>query len=133
MNKKIIIYIFGNPLLDFDSLPIKLLPELRKQFKNIDFQVVDPNENLKPLNQELIIIDSAQGVDDVIIINNIDKLQINPIYSAHDFDLTYNLKLLQKLDALKKITIFCLPMNMEKDIAIKKLVKQINLFLNDQI
>jgi len=52
--KKKIIHIFGNPLLDFDNLPLKFAPKLQKLFPEIDFVIADPNENLKLVNKELI-------------------------------------------------------------------------------
>lgn len=61
IKSKITIYIFGNPLLDFDNLPIKLLPELKKEFPEIKFTVMDPNENIKPINKELVVIRHSYG------------------------------------------------------------------------
>ena len=59
------IYIYGNELLDFDNLPIKLKPDLDKIFPNYSFIIADPNENLKPVNKELIIIDTVDEIDEV--------------------------------------------------------------------
>jgi len=116
------IYIFGNPLLDFDSLPVKLLPELKKKFPEYDFIIADPNENLKPKNKELIIIDTVVGTDKVIVFDNIDKIQNSPRYSMHDFDLGFNLKLLKKIGALEKATIFGVPAKIKKQAALKQLI-----------
>lgn len=125
------IYIFGNPLLDFDNLPINLLPKLKKQFPNINFIKQDPNENLNPRNKELIIIDTAQGIKKTTVINDIDQIKLDKIYSAHDFDLGFNLKILKKINKLKKVTIFCLPQNINNKTALRQLAKLINqLFLN---
>ena len=43
----------------------------------------------------------------------------------HDFDLGLNLKLLQKIGELEKITIFGVPPDMNKKIALKQLIKLI--------
>jgi len=122
MANKITIYIFGNPLLAQDNLPIKLLPKLKKQFPKIEFVVMDPNENLKPKNKELIIIDTVAGLKKVIAINDINNIQLDKIYSAHDFDLGYNLKLLQKIGKLKKVIIFGIPAEIEEGVALKQLI-----------
>ncbi len=120
------IYIFGNPLLDFDNLPIRIAPELRKKFPDIDFIIQDPNENIKPsASGELIIIDTVVGIDEVVIINNVEKLETEKIYSMHDFDLAFNLKLLKKIGKLKKITIFGVPPGLNKRIALEQLSKLI--------
>ncbi len=125
MAKKTIIYIFGNPLLDFDNLPIKLAPKLKKQFPQIDFIIMDPNENIKPINKELIIIDTVAEIDKVIVFNDLDKLILDNIYSAHDFDLAFNLKLLQKINKLKKATIFGVPFQISEIETLRQLTKLI--------
>ena len=110
MNNKKIIYIFGNPLLDFDNLPLKLAPALGERFPNIDFIIADPNENIKPDEKgELLIIDTVMGLDKVAVFEDIEKIQQDKIYSLHDFDLGFNLKLLQKIGQLKKIKIIGVP------------------------
>ncbi len=120
------IYVFGNPLLDFDNLPIRLAPELRKKFPDIDFIIQDPNENIKlSASGELIIIDTVMDIDEVIIINSIEQLETGKIYSMHDFDLAFNLKLLKKIGKLKKITIFGVPPKLNKRVALEQLSKLI--------
>lgn len=126
LNKKTI-YIFGNALLDFDNAPIKLLPELQKTFPEIDFIIQDPNENLKPQDKELVIIDTVVGPRDVVIINDIDKIETASSCSMHDFDLGFNLKLLYKIGQLEKIKIYGVPMNMPADEAFLKLAELISL------
>jgi hypothetical protein len=49
MQKKTI-HIFGNALLDFDNLPLKLAPKLEKIFPEINFIIADPSENLEPID-----------------------------------------------------------------------------------
>ncbi|MEK7203381.1 MAG: hypothetical protein AAB653_03630 [Patescibacteria group bacterium] len=120
------IYIFGNPLLCFDNLPIKLAPKLKKTFSEIDFIIQDPNENLKPKNNELIIIDTVIGSKKIVIINDAEKIKASPTCSLHDFDLGFNLKLLKKIGKLKKFTIFGVPTKMEKNKALKQLINLIN-------
>lgn len=127
---KTTIHIFGNPLLPFDNLPIKLSPKLKKRFPNIDFIIQDPNENLKPKNKELIIIDTVLGVKKVTVINDIDKIQLEKTYSAHDFDLGFNLKLLQKIGELKKVAIFGIPPNIKEGEALKQLAVLLDKFLH---
>jgi hypothetical protein len=124
MPKKII-HIFGNILLPFDSLPLKLQPELQKALPEIDFVISDPNENIKPVNKELVIIDTVLDIDEIKIIKNIDQIQDNQTYSMHDFDLGLNLKLLQKIGELEKITIFGVPPDMDKKNALEQLIKLI--------
>lgn len=111
MKQKKTIHIFGNLLLDFDNLPLKIAPKLEKFFPEIDFVITDPSENLEPIDGELIIIDTVEGIKKVVLIDDLEKIQTQEIYSLHDFDLAFNLKLLQKIGKLKKIKIFGVPMN----------------------
>jgi len=119
------IYIFGNQILDFDNTPILLQAELEKIFPTINFIHQDPNENLSLENNELVLIDTVEGINEVKILTDIDKIQIEKKYSMHDFDLGFNLRLLHKIGKLKKITIFCVPMKIKKQAALKQLVEKI--------
>ena len=38
------IFIFGNEDLEVDSLPVKMLPELKEAYKEHEFIFQDPNE-----------------------------------------------------------------------------------------
>jgi len=128
MKRKKTIHIFGNPLLDFDNLPLKLAPKLEKLFPEMDFIVTDPSENMEPIDGELIIIDTVEGAKKVVLINDLEKIQTGRIYSLHDFDLAFNLKLLQKIGKLKKVKIFGVPMKGDE----KKVLRQIVEILKSQ-
>jgi Ni,Fe-hydrogenase maturation factor len=121
--KKKTIYIFGNPLLDFDNLPLKIAPKLQEIFPEINFVIADPSENIKPINEELIIIDTIEDIKKVTLIDDLEKIKIEKIYSLHDFDLAFNLKLLQKIGKLKKVKIFGVPIGIEEKIALEQLEK----------
>ncbi|MDD3487338.1 MAG: hypothetical protein PHF35_03110 [Candidatus Moranbacteria bacterium] len=123
--KKQKIYIFGNPLLDFDNLPIKLAPKLREIFPEIDFAITDPNENLKPVDGELNIIDTAEGIKKITVLDDISKIEASSAFSLHDFDLAFNLKLLQKIGELKRVKIFCVPMQGDEKDILEQLEKSI--------
>jgi Ni,Fe-hydrogenase maturation factor len=127
MRKRKTIYIFGNPLLDFDNLPLKLAPKLRKIFPEIDFVIADPNENLNPIDKELAIIDTIEGIEKVVLVEDIEKIQDQKLYSLHDFDLAFNLKLLQKIGKLEKIKIIGVPMK-GNEVEILKQLKELLSF-----
>jgi len=122
MPSKKTIYIFGNPLINIDNLPLKLIPDLEKKFPGIEFLEIDPNENLKPVNKKLIMIDTAVGIKKVTLIKDIEKIETNDSCSMHDMDLAFNLKLLHKIGKLDKIKIFCLPPKIKKQDALRQLV-----------
>ncbi len=107
-----IVYVFGNPLVREDSLPLELIDKLRKEFPSLDFKEFDTVEELQ--ERELNIIDTVKGIKKVELIEDIDKIITDKIYSMHDFDLGYNLKLLKKMKMIDKVRIFGIPMNMDK-------------------
>jgi len=123
--KKTIIYLFGNPLLKEDNLPLLFEPALKLAFPQFDFIWQDPNENLKPENGELVLIDTVIGPSEVIVLTDLEKIERSPNYSLHDLDLGFNLKLLHKIGLLKKVTIFGLPAGSDSVLTFQQLTDKI--------
>ena len=115
------VLIFGNPTIENDSLPIKLLPKLQQKFSNIDFQEIDPTEGLENYGKDLTIIDTVEGIKEVIEINNFEQLQTNKLFSMHDFDLAYNLKLLKKIGKIDSVRIIGVPMEISEEEALDQI------------
>ncbi len=112
-----IVFVFGNPDLPMDSLPLRILPELRKRLPDIDFQVKDPNEEWD-VPEELTVIDTVVGLKEPRVFDGLDAFSSAPRLTMHDFDAYANLKLLQKIGRLKKIRIIGLPPNLTKTSAL---------------
>lgn len=121
MKKKV--FVFGNPLVKKDALPLELIPFLRKGFPGIEFIEFDPTGNLSELGRDPMIIDSVEGIEKIIIIRDIDQIKTSRMYSLHDLDLGLNLKLLKKIGKLNSVTIFGIPMDGSKE-KIKKELKE---------
>ena len=120
-----IIYVFGNPLVKEDSLPLKLVEKLRKEFPSLEFKEFDTVEDLK-LGKELNIIDTVKGIKKVELIEDVDKIITDKIYSIHDFDLGYNLKLWKKMKMIDKVRIFGVPMKTNE----KKVFEQLCIIID---
>ncbi len=118
------IYVLGNPLVPSDSLPLKMLDDLRVEFPDIDFRELDPSEEL-PDERILLFIDTAQGNDDVRILDDIDKIFDEPRYSLHDFGLGTNLKIMRKLNRLDRAIIICVPQIIGYEDALNKVKAKI--------
>ena len=116
------VFVFGNPDLDFDSFPLRILPRLKKQLPKIDFEIKDPNEEWE-VPEEIIIIDTVAGINKPTVFENLENFSAPPRVSAHDFDTYTNLKYLQKLGKIKKIEIIGLPSMISKDVAIEFAIK----------
>ncbi|MEM5828642.1 MAG: hypothetical protein QW480_00115 [Candidatus Aenigmatarchaeota archaeon] len=126
-SKKIQIFVLGNPLLKEDYLPLKLIPILQKKFPQINFLEFDPTEDL--FVDDIILLDVVEGIDNVKIINDLSKIETRKIYSTHDFDAAFLLKLLKKLKLIKKATIIGIPKNAKEKDVLKELEEKIKKLL----
>lgn len=100
------VLVFGNPLLKEDSLPLRLLPELRKRFRDIEFVVADPNDFDHAAE---LIIDTAKGLKGVVVIDDIGKLETGKVLSMHEMDLGQMLKLAAAAGLSKGVKIIAVP------------------------
>lgn len=114
------IWLFGNPDLKSDSLPLKILPQLKKLFPKVNFVIQDPLEEWK-LPAELFIIDTVQGLKKMEVFTTLEKFQPAPHVTMHDFDLGAQLNWLKKLRVLPKFTIFGIPENISGTDALNQL------------
>lgn len=109
MKKIFTIYYCGNPLVEKDSLPFRLVPELKQLFPDIAFIHHDPSENLKPDHGRFVAIDTVINTDRVLAITDPAQISGNTAYSAHDWDLGLNLRLLCRLGEIKEFLIIGVP------------------------
>lgn len=114
------VFVFGNPDLPEDSLPIRLLPKLREQFPTIDFQIKDPNEDWD-IPEEMVILDTAMGINRVTVFLDLGHFVNAPRLTMHDFDLGSHLKFLKKLGKLKNIEIIGVPPMISENEALEEL------------
>jgi len=120
LSKKI--YILGNPSFEQDSLPVKLLPKLESILPQFQFIHLDPTENL-PEEDHLILIDTILNLKEVRTLSETDleKIENSPQVSMHDFDLGFQLKLMKKLDKIKKVTVIGVPDNIKENKALEQI------------
>ena len=116
------VFIFGNPDVEEDSLPLKILPELRKKCPGIDFLTKDPNEDFE-LPEGAVIIDAVAGLKEIRVFDSLDDFQAPPRMTLHDFDLFGHLQLLKKLGKLpSKIKIIGVPPMISEKEALNSIV-----------
>jgi hypothetical protein len=117
------ILVFGNPLVEKDNLALKITPRLQENFPEIEFKEFDSTEDLENEMEDgkLRILDVVEGVDKVRIMDDIDKIEVDKVYSMHDFDLGYNQKLLKKIGRLERVEIICIPMGMGEEEALNQI------------
>ncbi|RJO59001.1 hypothetical protein C4546_04190 [Candidatus Parcubacteria bacterium] len=114
------IWIFGNPDLPEDSLPIKLLPVLQRRFPQHQFLIKDPLDEWE-MPKELLIIDTIKGLGKVEVFDSLGQFENSPRVTMHDYDLFSNLAFLQKLKKLPKFKIFGVPPEMDLNQALTEL------------
>jgi Ni,Fe-hydrogenase maturation factor len=100
---------FGNPYVDEDNLAIEIAQELK--IDHVEFKILqNPDDILNYKDHDkLYLMDVFRNLDDLIVVNDIDKLAENKIFSLHDFDLGFFLKLMKETGELKEVIIIGLP------------------------
>jgi len=120
------IFCFGNEFLKEDSLAKELADELR--IDDIEFvKCNSPEDMLAESQEDYVILDVAEGIEEVLLIESLSQLQTHNMVSLHDFDLSYFLKLMRNMGQLKEIKIIAIPMKGDKEkikAAITELVKE---------
>jgi len=102
------VFIFGNPDLAADALPLRILPQLRQLLPTVTFAVRDPNEEWD-VPETLVILDTVVGIPAVTVFDDLRMFSPAPRVTLHDFDALSNLRLLQKLGKLKQVKIIGVP------------------------
>lgn len=120
------IYVFGNPLLEQDSLAIKIAERFQKEnaLKKWNFVYLDGVEEITEEN--IIILDVAKGITEVKIIRDLDKLYSDKIYTMHDADIAMFLKLKKKIGLIKEIKIIAVPFDMNEEMAYREVKKMLS-------
>lgn len=119
------IIVFGNPDLPMDSLPLRILPELKKRVPDAQFLLLDPNEEWFTLSevegpQDVTVIDTVQGIEKVTVFADLKHFASAPRLTMHDFDALSYLRYLEKLGKVKKVTVIGVPPEIEEAKAIEE-------------
>lgn len=132
-NITITIFVFGGKDIKEDSLPVRILPKLKKEFPDIRFLHLDPNEELEG-QKHLYIIDTVQGVKRVSIFRDPAIMKKRSGVTVHDFDLATMLILLKKLGKLPPLLIIGIPPHLKEETALRQVKAKIqsNVFSENE-
>lgn len=119
------IFVFGNPDLPTDSLPLKILPRLQANYPQHEFMTIDPNEEWE-VPEDLVAIDTVLGLSRVTVFDDLDTFAPAPRLSPHDYDALTNLRYLKKLGKLKTVRIIGVPPDMLQDTAATEIIAALN-------
>jgi hypothetical protein len=120
-SNKITVTVFGNPIEPRDNLAVLLVPKLKARFPDLDFRIEDPTESIEPTGDPWIMLDVAEGIEKVTVVEDLKQLEPMRGSGAHDYDLYLELRLREKLGRLPKIKLILIPNRMSQDAALKTL------------
>ncbi|MDP3964132.1 MAG: hypothetical protein Q8Q20_00525 [bacterium] len=118
------VWIFGNPDLPEDALPITLLPRLRKRFPKHYFVLKDPLDEWE-MPSRLVMIDTVKGLKSVRVFSSLDEFEATPRVSMHDYDLNTQLRFLDKLGKLPEFQIVGVPDHLSPDQALEQVAGEL--------
>lgn len=119
------IFVFGNPDIEVDALPIRLLPALRERMPGHTFVTLDPNEEWD-VPRRMLIVDTVVGLEEPRLFEGLEYFMKSPRMTCHDFDAHANLLLLKKLGKIDDTTILGLPPGYDADKAVSWLTESIS-------
>ncbi len=116
------IWVFGNPDLSGDNLPLQLLSRLQADFTRHTIVHQDPLDEWE-MPDPLYIIDTVQGIESVQQFNSLEAFENSPHVTMHDYDLGTQLQFMQKLGKLpQRLVMFGIPPSLTADAAYGQLV-----------
>jgi len=121
------IYVCGNPLLKEDSIALKIAKKLSKKLKKVNFEEFEAIEDLD--ESVVYIMDVVKGIRKVKLIEDFDVVKTDKIFSLHDYDLSYEIKLLKKIGKIKKVFLIAIPFSKNEKKIVKEVEDQIHLIL----
>jgi len=118
------VFVFGNPDLEIDSLPVKLLPALRETYPEHTFTHLDPNEEWD-VPPHMYVIDTVVGLDEPKVFTDLKAFMAAPRMTCHDFDAYANIMLMKKIGKIEEATIYGLPPGTKEQHALSWLATQL--------
>ncbi len=98
----------GNPLIPGDALAFEIADRLQEEGFAVR-RITDPLQLLSYDLATSVLLDVAYGIDEPVLLQDVDRLRLSRMVSLHDFDVAYFLKLLRELGALHKLRIIAVP------------------------
>ena len=115
------VWVFGNPDVKEDSLPLLLLADLKKKFPQHVFTRQDPLDEWNMPADRLAIIDTVKGAKRVTRFEGLDEFALSPHITLHDYDALSELQLRKKVHGLPALTIIGVPMDIDRNEAFKQI------------
>ena len=123
------IFVFGNPDLEIDALPVRMIPALQKIFPNVTFTTLDPNEEWE-VPEHMLIIDTVVNISELTTFTDLNAFMDAPRMTCHDFDAYSNLMFMKKLGKIQGATIIGIPPGKKEDEVLPGLIQTLHTELD---
>ena len=118
---RMIVLCFGNRAIPEDAAAIEIGESL--DLPGVTFvPSSSPEEMIDYLEDDLYVMDVAQGIVEVTLINDPDRFLPPPRVSAHDLDPAIFLKLVQRLYGVS-VPVIALPMHTDRQIVREQVLR----------
>jgi len=124
--KRLRVYYIGNELIKEDSVHIKVCEKLKELLNDVEFiRLNDPLELLEVDTFPVVIVDSALGIKETIVVDSSQMLSNEPIVSAHFLNLAFCLKLCTTMNKNFEFKAICVPANINLEDAVNEVHEKI--------
>lgn len=118
------ILIFGSEDFEYDSGAVALTKHLKDNIQEVTVQKLSrPEQLMNFLGSDFIIIDVATGIDEPLLIRDLDKINYGKKVTAHDMDLGAFLKTLKELGELDEVNIVAIPNDKDSQESLPKVME----------
>ena len=101
------LFVFGNEFLADDAFAREVASDLGDIFDVVHCR--SPEQLLDTDSDELNILDVVRGIENPMMITDIDRIRTRSMISLHDFDLGFFLHLMEGMGMRKFVRIFGVP------------------------
>lgn len=126
------VLVFGNALVEADGLAGRVADALAGEIPGVTFRKVESltefigccsDERL--MKHAPVVLDVAEGIEQVEVIEDEKRLQSVKAVSAHDLDMAFELKLFKKTGDVKEFRVIAIPAGYPLEKAVSEVRKKI--------
>ncbi len=100
------VYCLGNKYVSKDALALRFVD---RKINNLEFKEYNPD-----IQGNILIMDVCKNLDEMKLLDLDDFLARHPV-TTHDFDIGTELKLLQAIGQVNKVSVIAIPMDYTYD------------------
>lgn len=125
-----VVLCFGNRYVPEDAAAIELGESL--QVPGFTFiPTPSPESIIDHLDEDLYVMDVAEGVSEVTLITDPSKVRLPPRVTAHDIDPALFLRIVETLYGVK-VPVIALPMGAEREVMREQLIELLSRLQREQ-